>query len=130
MKLSEILQEAGEAEVIDRTPVKQQEEVPLSIPGGATVMILNDDVTPAEVVIEAVMYGTGLSEAEADRRVRRAHEGGWAPVACYASRDVAESVATKIQTHAYNNTRYDHYKQYTNHRGPWPLTAEVMDAEQ
>jgi ATP-dependent Clp protease adapter protein ClpS len=124
MRLDEI-----QPDVID-TPAIHQQEVPIHLPGGATVMILNDDVTPAEVVIEAVVYGTGLSPAEAESRVLRAHQGGWAPVASYASRDLAETVANKIETHARNNTRYDHYRQYVNHRGPWPLSAEVMDAEQ
>ena len=138
MKLSEIINEAGE--VLDRTPVDQQQEVPLDTPGGATVMILNDPVTPAEIAIEAVMYGTGHSEGEAARRVLRAHEGGWYPVAAYSSRDIAETVADKIMSHARSNTRYDHYRSMPGiprsprgpggHRGPWPLQAEVMDAEQ
>jgi len=128
MRAREFIKEAGE--VIDHPPVHQKQEVPLHIPGGATVMILNDDKTPAEVVIEAVMYGTGLSESEAERRVLQAHQGGWAPVACYANRDMAETVASKIENHARNNTRYDHYKPHARHTGPWPLAVEVMDAEQ
>jgi len=128
MRIKEIVKEAGE--VVDRPPVKQNQEVPLHVPGGATVMILNDPVTPAEVVIEAVVYGTGLNPGEAERRVRQAHEGGWAPVASYANRDVAETVANKIETHARNNTRYDRYRQYVGYFEPWPLAAEVMDAEQ
>jgi ATP-dependent Clp protease adapter protein ClpS len=129
MRLREFIGEAGE--VIDRPPVRQPtEQVPLHVPGGATVMILNDDVTPAEVVIEAVMYGTGLPQDEASRRVFRAHQGGWCPVASYASRDMAETVANKIETHARANTRWDRYRPLIPFNEPWPLTAEVMDAEQ
>lgn len=127
MRLDEIRRDL---EVIDRPPVKQKEEVPLHVPGGATVMILNDDVTPAEVVVEAIMYGTGLSAAEATRRMEQSHRGGWAAVASYASRDLAETVASKIQNHARNNTRYDRYRPLIPYQGPWPLAVEVMDAEQ
>lgn len=128
MRLDEIIDEAGE--VIDRPPVKQREEVPLHVPGGATVMILNDDVTPAEVVVAAVIYGTGLSAGAAIRRMEQAHQGGWAAIASYANRDVAETVASKIENHARNNTNYDHYRRFVNFHGPWPLAAEVMDADQ
>ena len=126
MKIKELL----ENQVIDRNPVQQNQEVPLHVPGGATVMILNDDVTPAEVVIEAVVYATKLSSEEAARRVFQAHTAGWTPVASYASRDMAETVANKIEQHARQNTRYDRYRQYVNYYEPWPLAAEVMDAEQ
>lgn len=125
----DIIKEA-ESTVIDRPPVSKQQEVPLNVPGGATVMILNDDITPWEVVVEAIMHGTGLSEAEAMRRMRRAHEGGWAPIASYASRDLAETVANRIQSHAMNNRSYDHYRRYSGYQGPWPLAVEVVDAEQ
>ena len=117
--------------VIDRLPpVLQPTEVPLHVPGGATVVILNDPVTPAEVAIEAVVFGTKLSPEEAYRRVAKAHTQGWAAVASYANYDVAETVAAKIQNHARNNTDYEHYKPLTGHNGPWPLAAEVMDAGQ
>jgi ATP-dependent Clp protease adapter protein ClpS len=126
MKVREIIIE--QPEVVDRPPVRQREEVPLHVPGGATVVILNDPVTPAEVVVEAVVHGTGLSPDEAWRRVNRAHQGGWAPVASYASYDLAETVAERIMAHARNNTNYDHYRQFVRHQGPWPLTAEVTEA--
>lgn len=124
------IRELFENQTIDRSPVQQNQEVPLHVPGGATVMILNDNVTPAEVVIEAVMYATKLSLEEAERRVFQAHTDGWTPVASYASRDVAETVANKIEQHARQNTRYDHYRQFVGYHEPWPLAAEVMDAEQ
>jgi ATP-dependent Clp protease adapter protein ClpS len=123
-----------EAEVADKPKVAPPEvaptEVPLHVPGGATVVILNDKVTPFEVVVEAIMHGTGLAQDEAVRRMMQAHHTGWAPVASYASRDVAETVANKIETHARNNTKYDHYRRLNRHQGPWPLAAEVMDAGQ
>jgi len=53
------------------TPV----ELPLQEPGGFTVVLLNDHVTPAEVVIEAVMAATGFSESKAVERVMAAHTG-------------------------------------------------------
>ena len=115
--------------VLDRPPVKKREEVPLHIPGGATVVVLNDTVTPFQVVIEAIMYGTGLDEAEASRRMMIAHKGGWSAVACYASKDIAETVAQKIENHARANTNWDHIRPYVKHKGPWPLTCEVMDAK-
>lgn len=131
------LREITEAEdVIDRTPVKKKEEVPLHVPGGATVVVLNDPVTPFEVAVEAVMAGTGLSEAEATRRMMAAHRGGHAPVASYASRDLAETVANKIEQHARSNKRYDQYRPHipymgrSGYTGPWPLSCEVMDADQ
>ena len=54
--------------VIDRPTARQRQEVPLYVPGGFTVVILNDPVTPFEVVIEAVVAGTRLSPGEAARR--------------------------------------------------------------
>jgi len=122
--------EAHGADVVDRTPAHHKQEVPLYVPGGATVVVLNDNVTPFEVVIEAIMHGTHLSEAEATKRMMAAHKNGWAAVASYGSRDLAETVAHKIEEHAAHNPNYDHYKQHTGHHGPWPLTCEVMDADQ
>ena len=117
-----------EAEVLDRERTAQQ--VPLQIPGGVTVVVLNDPVTPFEVAVEAVAAATRLSPEESARRMMAAHRGGWAAVAAYANRDVAETVADRIMQHARANDRYDQYRQYVRHQGPWPLTAEVMDAEQ
>ena len=125
----DIVREAN-ADVLDREKVTQKQEVPLHIPGGATVVVLNDHVTPFEVAVEAVVAATGLSTGEASKRMMKAHTQGWAAVAAYASRDIAETVASKIMQHARSNNNYDHYRQYTGHRGPWPLHAEVMDAEQ
>jgi ATP-dependent Clp protease adapter protein ClpS len=119
-----------EAETLDREKVTQREEVPLHVPGGATVVVLNDHVTPFEVAVEAVMAATGLSQGEATKRMMKAHTQGWAAVAAYANRDVAETIADKIMQHARSNDNYDRYRQYTGHSGPWPLHAEVMDAEQ
>ena len=119
-----------EAEVLDREKVAQREEVPLHVPGGATVVVLNDHVTPFEVAVEAVMAATGLGQGEATKRMMKAHTQGWAAVAAYANRDVAETIADKIMQHARSNDNYDQYRQYTGHSGPWPLHAEVMDAEQ
>jgi len=129
MRAKEFIIERPEDTVIDKPPVIQKKEVPLHVPGGSTVVILNDPVTPAEVVVEAVVHGTGLSPEEAFRRVNQAHQGGWAAVASYGNRDIAETVADRIMSHARNNTSYDHYRQFVKHQGPWPLTAEVMDAD-
>ena len=124
MKLSEI------STTLEKPPVVQKQDAPQETPGGATVVILNDPVTPAEVVVEAIMYGTGLSKSAAMKRMMRAHRNGWVPIASYASVDIAETVASKIQSHARGNTNYDHYRPFVKHNGPWPLTAEVMDAQQ
>ena len=102
------------------------------MPGGSTVVIFNDGKTPAEVVVEAIVAATGLDPNEAFARMMRAHQGGWAPIAAYASRDVAETKAEQIMQHARSNTNYDHYRQHPalrNFTGPWPLHAEVMDAD-
>lgn len=118
----------GETTVLDRPPVQKKEEVPLHIPGGSTVIVLNDNFTPFEVAVEAVVYATGLSAGEAANRMMAAHSGGGAPVACYQSYDIAEAVADKIVQHARNNKDYDHYRQFMTWKGPWPLHAEVLDA--
>jgi len=125
----DIVREA-DADVLDREKVTQKQEVPLHVPGGATVVVLNDHVTPFEVAVEAVVAATGLSTGEASKRMMKAHTQGWAAVAAYASRDIAETIASKIMQHARGNTNYDHYRRFTGHTGPWPLHAEVMDAEQ
>ena len=125
----DIVREA-DADVLDREKVTQKQEVPLHVPGGATVVVLNDHVTPFEVAVEAVVAATGLSTSEASKRMMRAHTQGWAAVAAYANRDIAETIAAKIMQHARSNTNYDQYRRFTGHTGPWPLHAEVMDAEQ
>ena len=130
MKMYEVTRMAPDEES-DGVIELDREEVPMHRPGGFTVMILNDDKTPVEVVVEAVMYGTGLSPEEAMRRVEQAHNGGWAAVASYGSEDLAETVAEKIMRHARQNTRYDRYRShphFRNFNGPWPLSAEVMAA--
>lgn len=125
MKLTEIV-----GLDIEKPPVVKSKDAPAEVPGGATVMIMNDPVTPAEVVVEAIMYGTGLSKAAAMKRMMHAHRNGWVPIASYANKDIAESVASKIENHASNNKNYDHYRPYVKHNGPWPLAVEVMDAQQ
>lgn len=116
--------------VIDKKVAPASTSAPEETPGGATVMILNDPITPAEVVVEAIMHGTGLSKAGAMKRMMRAHRKGWVPIASYANRDIAETIASKIENHARDNPNYDHYRSYVKHNGPWPLATEVMDAEQ
>lgn len=119
MKLDELI------DLKDKTGVK---EVPIDKPGAFNVMILNNHVTPFEVVVEALMAGIGLSEAEATKRMMRAHKTGWAAVAAYASSDVAETVASKIERSANTNDRYEKYRKFNKHKGPWPLDTEVMEA--
>jgi ATP-dependent Clp protease adapter protein ClpS len=132
------LHELSEHEVIDRpkAPV-QPKEIELDKPGGFNVCVLNDQITPAEVVVEALMAAVGLSREAAMRRMMRAHRNGWHVVATYASADVAETIADRIMAHARGNTNYDHYRTHPaipanhpikRHHGPWPLTAEVMEA--
>jgi ATP-dependent Clp protease adapter protein ClpS len=130
VELSHHLRTIAEAETLDRKPSHANKEVPLHVPGGATVVVLNDPVTPFEVVIEAIVHGTHLSVAEASKRMMAAHKNGWAAVASYPSRDIAETVASKIEEHAAHNPNYDAYKPQSPHKGPWPLTCEVMDADQ
>ena len=126
----EIVENGGE--VIDRPPVQQPTQAPVHVPGGSTVVVLNDPYTPFEVAVEAVEHGVPLSKDEAMRRMMKAHRGGWAAVASYASKDMAETVSDRIMRHAHQNTNYDHYKRHIppqGWNGPWPLHAEVMDAD-
>ena len=136
MKLKELF----EVMVIDRpktgAPVHPK-EMELNKPGGFNVVILNDEITPAEVVVEALMAAVGLSKAAATKRMLRTHRGGWFVVATYSSADVAETIAERIMQHARGNTGYDHYRTHPSlpathpirrHKGPWPLAAEVMEA--
>lgn len=119
-------------EVIDRPPVRQREEVPLHIPGGFTVCIRNDPITPFQVVIEAVVAATGLSVGEAVKRMMQAHTSGLAPVAAYASKDIAETKANKIEQHARANTRWDEIRRHIPPNGywnPWPLQTEILDSQ-
>lgn len=127
-----------EAEVLDRPPVKQPQEIELDKPGGFNVVLLNDKVTPYEVVVEALMSVLGLSHQGAMKRMMRAHRGGWYVVATYASSDVAETMADRLTMHCRSNKNYDRYRsmpgvpRYPNgpggYQGPWPTTFEVMEA--
>ena len=117
--------------VIDRPPTHQQQMAPVHVPNGFTVVVLNDPYTPFEVAVEASEHGVPLTKDEALRRMMKAHRQGWAAIASYASRDMAETVADRVQRHAYQNTNYDHYKRHIPPRGwngPWPLHVEVMEA--
>lgn len=121
----------SENEVLDRIRQLAGVNQPEKKPGGFTVMILNDDKTPAEVVIEAIVDVMGMSESEAYQKMMRAHQGGWAAIKSYGSKDIAETKAEALMAHARSNTNYDHYRRhphFRNFRGPWPLTAEVMEA--
>ena len=104
-------------------------EMELDAPGGFNVMILNNPVTPAEVVVEALMSSVGLSKSAAMKRMMRTHRNGWHCVATYSSKDVAETVANKIEKHAGANTNYDHYRKYVKFNDPWPLDTEIMEAD-
>ena len=127
-----------ELEIVDRPPVKQPKEIELDKPGGFNVVLLNDSVTPYEVVLEALRSVLGLTEQNAYRRMMRAHRGGWHVVATYASADVAETVAERLMAHCRGNTNYDHYRtmrgipQYPRgpggFQGPWPTQFDVMEA--
>jgi ATP-dependent Clp protease adapter protein ClpS len=125
MKIHELTEET----VLDRPPTTDKQDAPLYVPGGATVVVLNDRTTPFQVVIEAIMAGAGLSKFAATKRMMQAHRGGWSAVASYPSRDIAETVASKIEEHAAANDRYEELKQVQGFRGPWTLTCDVMDAE-
>ena len=130
MRIHEVI---TEAEVMEPVKTPQAKEKPADKPGGFTVMILNDGMTPAEVVIEAIVSATGMSSDDAFSKMMRAHQGGWAAIKSYASKDMAETVAHNIMRHAQQNNNYDHYRahpHFRNFKGPWPLTAEVMDASQ
>lgn len=125
MRIHEIIKEA---EVVDRPPVQQRQEVPVHLPGGATVVVFSDDYTPFEVAVEAVAAVIGLDPSEAAKRMMKAHMQGWADVAAYASVDMAETKADQIMSHARKNTNYDHYRRAANWTQPWPLHAEVREA--
>lgn len=129
MKLDEIV------DAPDRVKKNQPKEAePVYRPGGATVVILNDDYTPFEVVIEAIVASTNLSPEEAVKRMHAAHTKGWSAIASYSSKDMAETVADKIMRHAKSNKKYDAYRAHPHFAKlgdqPWPLAAEVMDADQ
>lgn len=134
--LIKIVENGPEVTVIDRPPVKkkQSQDVPVHLPGGFTVVVLNDPVTPFEVAVEAVVAGTHLSPGEAIKRMMAAHKKGYAPVAAYATKDMAETVAENIEQHARANKSWDHLRPYvpymgkTGYTGPWPLSCEVMES--
>ena len=118
--------------VLDRIRQLAAIPTPAKAPGGFTVMILNDDKTPAEVVVEAIVAVMNMSESEAYQKMMRAHQGGWAAIKSYGSKDLAETKAEELMAHARANKNYEHYRRhphFRNFRGPWPLTAEVMSAE-
>jgi ATP-dependent Clp protease adapter protein ClpS len=125
-----LIRELKEEMDLDDVRLTSRREVPLYVPGGATVVVFNDDNTPFEVVIEAIVAATKLSPSEAAKRMMQAHSQGWSPVASYPTRDIAETVSSNIEHHAAINDRYDEYKRIQNWRGPWPLTCDVMDADQ
>lgn len=120
-----------ENETLERILKLANVEVPDKKPGGWTVMILNDNMTPAEVVVDAIVDVIGMSASEAYRKMMQAHEGGWAAIKSYGSKDLAETKAEALMAHARANDKYEQYRRhphFRNFQGPWPLTAEVMEA--
>lgn len=125
------MKQLSENELLDRIRQLANVEAPSKKPGGWTVMILNDDKTPAEVVIEAIVDVMGMSASQAYQKMIQAHKGGWAAIKSYGSKDLAETKAEELMAHARANDGYDHYRthpHFRNFQGPWPLTAEVMEA--
>jgi len=114
-------------EIVDIEKKSKVSDAPVEKPPGWNVVILNDDTTPAEVVVEAIVDSTDLTPHQAIERMMTAHSGGWAVIKSYHSADVAEQVAHNIQVHAENNTKYDHYKEHLGHKGPWPLTTDIQE---
>lgn len=138
MKILDIIKEEV---VLDRPPVKQPKEIELDKPGGFNIVLLNDNITPYEVVLEALQSVLELSRQSAYERMMRAHRGGWHVVATYASSDVAETMAERLMDHCRSNTNYDYYRRDSNdslipryphgprgYHDPWPTTFEVMEA--
>lgn len=123
-----LLQELVELQTKGKAKATEK-EIELNKPGGFNIMILNNPVTPFEVVVEALMSVLGLSESQAYKRMMRAHKGGWSCVATFGSKDIAETKATAIERAAAKNTNYDHYRQFTKFKDPWPLDVEVMEAD-
>lgn len=105
-----------------------EKEIPLNDPSGWNVMIMNNNVTPAQVVVEALMAAVKISAGEAMKRMMAAHKNGWVAVAAYGSKDMADTVASKIEMHAQQNKNYEMARQFNKHKGPWPLDTEVMKA--
>lgn len=124
--------------VVTGKPTFGAEEIPLNDPTGWNINLLNDTVTPFEVVVEALISVLGLSQSEAFKRMMAAHKGGWITVATYSSQDIAETKAQRLESHSRNNANYDHYRilpgvpkfpngpgQFT---GIWPVSFEIMKA--
>lgn len=134
-KLAGIL---NEETVLKSPPVIQQKEIPLDDPTGWNVVLLNDPVTPFEVVIEALQTVLRITRDEAYRRMMKAHRSGWHVVATYGSEDIAETIRLKLETSCKNNKNYDHYRTMPGvpryprgpggFSGPWPTQFDVMKA--
>jgi ATP-dependent Clp protease adaptor protein ClpS len=103
---------------------------PAELPKGFNVVILNDNYTPFDVVIDSLVAGVPLSPDEAERRMLASHRNGEAAVAAYASKDIAETVAGRIMDHAKADKKGKYARARAEHRGPMecPLTAEVREA--
>lgn len=138
MKIKEILEDIDTIEKPSVANKTSTQEIPLNKPGGFNVVLLNDNVTPFEVVVEALQAVLGLPASVATKRMMQAHHGGWIVVATFASADVAETKANRLTQHCQNNKNYDHYRTMPGipkyprgpgqYQGPWPTTFDVMEA--
>ncbi len=63
------------------------------------VIMLNDDYTPMEFVVELLMTHFRKSEEEATQIMLRIHHQGQAVCACYP-RDIAESKVIQVEGHS------------------------------
>ncbi len=81
------------------TPQIQTEKPQLKKPPMYKVILLNDDYTPMEFVVELLMNYFRKSKDEATRIMLAVHHEGAAVCACYP-KDIAESKVIQVEGHS------------------------------
>lgn len=65
------------SELLDHDTKSKSKEEELNAPGCYNVYILNNDVTPFDVVFEALVEAANLNPGDAFARLLTAHTKGW-----------------------------------------------------
>lgn len=89
-------------DIIERLPATQAAEPALQVPRKYKVLLLNDDYTPMEFVVEVLVSFFNLNEEVATRVMLQIHNQGKGLCGVY-TRDIAETKVALVNDYAKNN---------------------------
>ena len=121
MKLREILKSL-------EVPLNREapREIELEKSGGFNLRVLTKNSIPYQVIVEAMIAIIGVDHAEAKRRIDSASADGWCTIATYGMKRDAEVVASRLEKHVHQNSKFDNLKKSSGDR--WNLKLEIVES--